>query len=161
MLTRVLRFKLVTLGVTLLSLAASLYVFQIIPKGFFPNEDTGLILASTEAVQDISFDSMSIHQKEVAAIVQADPAVAHVGTFVGASPFNPAFNNGRMFITLKERDQRKETIEQVIQRLRRKVAQLPGIQTYFQAIQNINVGGRLARSQYQYTIQDSDTEGTL
>jgi HAE1 family hydrophobic/amphiphilic exporter-1 len=160
MLTRVLRFKLATLGVTLLSLVASLYVFNIIPKGFFPNEDTGLILASTEAVQDISFDSMATHQQEVAAIVQADPDVADVGSFIGASPFNPAFNNGRMFITLKDRDQRvnKATIEQVIQRLRRNVAQLPGVQTYFQAIQNINVGGRLARSQYQYTIQDSDTK---
>jgi len=96
----------------------------------------------------------------VAAIVQADPDVADVGSFIGSSPFNPGLNNGRMFITLKDRDQRvnQATIGDVIQRLRRKVAQLPGVQTYFQAIQNINVGGRLARSQYQYTIQDSDTK---
>jgi HAE1 family hydrophobic/amphiphilic exporter-1 len=160
MLTRVLRFKFVTLGITLLSLAASLYVFNIIPKGFFPNEDTGLILAATEAVQDISFDSMSAHQQEVANIVREDPDVDHVGSFIGSSPFNPGLNNGRMFITLKSRKERPDrfTINQVIQRMRRKVAQLPGIQTYFQAIQNINVGGRLARSQYQYTVQDSDTK---
>jgi HAE1 family hydrophobic/amphiphilic exporter-1 len=160
MLTRVLRFKLVTLGVTLLSLAASLYVFNVIPKGFFPNEDTGLILAATEAVQDISFDSMATHQQEIAAIVQKDPDVADVGSFIGSSPFNPGLNNGRMFVTLKGRTERPDrfTIEQVIQRLRRHVAQMPGMRTYFQAIQNINVGGRLARSQYQYTIQDSDTK---
>jgi HAE1 family hydrophobic/amphiphilic exporter-1 len=156
-LTRVLQYKLITLFVTLLSLAASLYVFDIIPKGFFPNEDTGQILASTEAVQDISFDSMAVHQKDIGTIVDADPAVAHVGSFIGASSFNPAFNNGRLFITLKPRDQRVG-IEQVIQRLRREVARVPGVQTYFQAIQNINVGGRLARSQYQYTVQDSDTK---
>ncbi len=159
-LTRVLRFKLITLFVTILSLVASLYVFNVIPKGFFPNEDTGLILAATETVQDISFDAMAAHQQEVAAIVQSDPDVADVGSFIGSSPFNPGLNNGRMFVTLKDRDQRvnQDTIEQVIQRLRRKVAQLPGVQTYFQAIQNINVGGRLARSQYQYTVQDSDTK---
>jgi HAE1 family hydrophobic/amphiphilic exporter-1 len=158
MLTRVLRFKLVTLAVTILSLAASLYAFDIIPKGFFPNEDTGLIFGTVEAVQDISFANMTDHQKQVSAIVQADPAVADVGSFIGASPFNPAFNNGRMFITLKPRDVRKEPIERVIQRLRRNVSQVPGTITYFQAIQNINVGGRLARSQYQYTVQDSDTK---
>jgi HAE1 family hydrophobic/amphiphilic exporter-1 len=159
MLTRVLRFKLVTLGATILSLVASLYAFNAIPKGFFPNEDTGLILAATEAVQDISFDNMAAHQQEVAAIVQKDPDVADVGSFIGSSPFNPGLNNGRMFITLKGRTERPDrfTIDQVIQRLRRQVARLPGMQTYFQAIQNINVGGRLARSQYQYTIQDSDT----
>jgi hydrophobic/amphiphilic exporter-1 (mainly G- bacteria), HAE1 family len=156
-LTRVLRYKLITLGVTLLSLAASLYVFNVIPKGFFPNEDTGEIFASTEAVQDISFDSMFAHQEEVAAIVKKDPAVDHLGSFIGASAFNPAFNNGKMFITLKPEDQRLG-IERVIQRLRREVANVPGIQTYFQPVQNISVGGRLARSQYQYTVEDSDTK---
>ena len=90
MLTRVLRFKLVTLAVTILSLVASLYVFNVIPKGFFPNEDTGLIFAATEAVQDISFDSMARINKRSPAIVQADPEVADVGSFIGASPFNPA-----------------------------------------------------------------------
>ncbi|MGH6988651.1 MAG: efflux RND transporter permease subunit [Stellaceae bacterium] len=156
-LTRVLRYKLVTLIVTLLSLAASLYVFSIIPKGFFPNEDTGEIFASTEAVQDISFDSMVKHQEKVAAIVKKDPAVDHLGSFIGASAFNPAFNNGKMFITLKPEDQRSG-VERVIQRLRREVASVPGIRTYFQPVQNINVGGRLARSQYQYTVEDSDTD---
>jgi hydrophobic/amphiphilic exporter-1 (mainly G- bacteria), HAE1 family len=155
-LTRVLRHKLITLLVTLASLAASLYIFNVIPKGFFPNEDTGEIFASTEAVQDISFDAMVKHQEEVAAIIKKDPAVDHLGSFIGASAFNPAFNNGKMFITLKPEDQRPP-IEQVIQRLRREVANLPGIQTYFQPVQNISVGGRLARSQYQYTVQDSDT----
>ncbi|MGH6980763.1 MAG: efflux RND transporter permease subunit, partial [Stellaceae bacterium] len=157
-LTRVLRYKIVTLGVTVLSLVASLYAFDVIPKGFFPNEDTGLVFGTVEAVQDISFANMSDHQKQVSAIVEADPAVADIGSFIGASPFNPAFNNGRMFITLKPRDERKESIGDVIQRLRRKVSQVPGTITYFQAIQNINVGGRLARSQYQYTVQDSDTK---
>jgi hydrophobic/amphiphilic exporter-1 (mainly G- bacteria), HAE1 family len=156
-LTRVLRHKLITLGVTLLSLVASLYVFDIIPKGFFPTEDTGMIFASTEAVQDISFDSMAEHQKEVGAIIKADPAVDHLGSFIGASAFNPAFNNGKMFITLKPENQRP-SIEKVIQRLRREVADVPGIRTYFQPVQNISVGGRLARSQYQYTVQDSDTK---
>ncbi|MGE5202131.1 MAG: efflux RND transporter permease subunit [Acidobacteriota bacterium] len=155
-LQRVLRWKLATLAVTLATVAVSVYLYINIPKGFFPIEDTGLMFATTEAAQDISFRSMAEHQKEVAAIVKANPNVADVNSFVGATGFNPAVNQGRLFITLKSRDERSQSVIEIMQDLRRSVAQVPGINVYFQPIQNINLGGRLAKSLYQYTLQDAD-----
>jgi HAE1 family hydrophobic/amphiphilic exporter-1 len=158
---RMLRFVMAhrraTLFVTALSIAASGYLFHVVPKGFFPSEDTGQIFAFTEAAQDISFQAMAEHQKEVAKIVQDDPNVQAVNSFIGATGFSPALNNGRMFIQLKPRDQRALSADQVIQELRPKVAHIPGMRTFFQALQNIQLGGRLSKSQYQYTLQDADT----
>jgi HAE1 family hydrophobic/amphiphilic exporter-1 len=155
-LQRVLRWKLATLAVTLVTVAVSVHLYINIPKGFFPIEDTGLMFATTEAAQDISFRSMAEHQKEVAAIVKANPNVADVNSFVGATGFNPAVNQGRLFITLKPRDERRQNVIEIMQDMRRAVAQVPGINVYFQPIQNINLGGRLSKSLYQYTLQDAD-----
>ncbi len=157
-LRQVLAHKLLTLFATLCTLVFSLWLYVVVPKGFFPIEDTGLIFATTEAAQDISFEAMAAHQKEAAAIVKADPAVQDVNSFVGATGFSPALNNGRMFITLKPLDERKTPVLQVIQRLRRSLANLPGFTVYFQPIQNIQLGGRLSKSLYQYTLQDGDIE---
>jgi HAE1 family hydrophobic/amphiphilic exporter-1 len=158
MLRRVLNWKLATLVVTILSVLLTGYLYGAISKGFFPSEDTGLLFAFTEAAQDISYDSMVAHQQRVADIVRADPNVEDVTSVVGATSFSPALDNGRVLVQLKPRDQRRLSADQVIQQLRRKVAQEPGMKVYFQSLQNIQLGGRLAKSTYQYTIQDGNTD---
>ena len=145
-----------TLGVTVLSLVATAWLFMVMPKGFFPIEDTGQIFAFTEAAQDISFQSMARHQQQVVDIVRADPDVQDVISVIGATGFSPALNNGRFFVQLKPFGQRKRSAIQVIQELRPKVAAVPGMRTFFQPLQNIQLGGRLSKSQYQYTVQDAD-----
>jgi HAE1 family hydrophobic/amphiphilic exporter-1 len=157
-LRHVLEWKRATLFVTVATVALSGYLYVKVPKGFFPIEDTSLVFATTEGAQDISFDSMGAHQREAAAIVKANPNVDNVNSFVGATGFSPALNTGRMFIALKPLGERKDSILEVIQQLRRETARVPGISVFFQPIQNIQLGGRLAKSQYQYTLQDGDLE---
>ncbi|HZS84756.1 MAG TPA: efflux RND transporter permease subunit [Stellaceae bacterium] len=152
----VLRWRAATLLVTFASLGAALYLFAIVPKGFFPIEDTGLIFAITEAAEDTSFAAMSERQKAVAAVIKANPNVEVVNSSVGATGFSPSTNQGRIFINLKPHDARKDDVLTVIQQLRRAVAAVPGMKVFFQPIQNIRVGGRLAKSLYQYTLQDGD-----
>jgi hydrophobe/amphiphile efflux-1 (HAE1) family protein len=152
----VLRFRLITLLVTLATLVGSAFAYYYFPKDFIPIEDTGLIFATTEARQDISFDAMVALQKKAAAIIKADPAVEDINSFIGATGFQPALNNGRLFITLKPLEERKIAVGQVIQRLRRELADVPGFKVFFQPIQNFQLGGRLSKSMYQYTLQDSD-----
>ncbi|MBX6366966.1 MAG: multidrug efflux RND transporter permease subunit [Rhodospirillales bacterium] len=144
------------LVVTAASLAGSVYLFMIVPKGFFPTEDTGQIFVVTEAPQDISFEAMCAAQKKVADILVADPDIETVNSSVGASGFSTSVNQGRLFVGLKPFDQRHASVTDVIARLRPKLAAIPELKVYMQPIQNINVGGRLAKSQYQYTIQASD-----
>ncbi len=157
-LRHVLAHKFITLLVTLGTLVLSMWLYVVVPKGFFPIEDTGLIFAFTEAAQDISFESMAAHQKEVAAIIKADPAVQDINSFIGATGFSPSLNLGRMFVTLKPLDERKLSVIQIIQRLRSKVASVPGMKVFFQPIQNIQLGGRLSKSLYQYTLQDGNID---
>ncbi len=161
----VMRWKFVTLILTVASLGATLVLFGIfpsvypgVPKAFFPIEDTGQIFAFTEAAQDISFESMVAHQQEVVDIVRRDPDIQDVLAVVGATSFSPALNNGRFFVQLKPRDQRKSSATDIIQRLRPQVAVVPGIRTFFQPLQNIQLGGRISKSQYQYTVQDADLD---
>jgi HAE1 family hydrophobic/amphiphilic exporter-1 len=155
-LRHVLAWKRVTLVTTVFTVALSGYLYVKIPKGFFPIEDTGFIFATTEGAQDISFASMLAHQREAAAIVKANPNVQDVNSFVGATGFSPALNNGRMFIALKPLGERTASVIEVIQQLRRETAKVPGLSVFFQPIQNIQLGGRLSKSQYQYTLQDGD-----
>src|SRR5215467_13314253 len=157
-LDRVLRYKAVTLVVTLATLALSVWLYVIIPKGFFPTEDTGFISASTEGSSDISFQGMVDLQRQVAEIIRADPAVDYVNSTVGAGGPNPTLNIGRMFIALKPRKERDENSTAVIQRLRRTANAVPGMAVYFQNVQNINITGRISKSEYQYTLQSSDTQ---
>jgi HAE1 family hydrophobic/amphiphilic exporter-1 len=149
----VLRHRLLTLMAALASLAISAYAYQAIPKGFFPNEDTGLIAGLTEGSQDISFEAMVVLQSRAAKIVGEDPDVLAVNSNVGSGGGGGAVNTGRLFIQLKDRAERQASAPEVIQRLRGKLGQIPGINVFMQAVQNINLGGRLSRGQYQYTYR--------
>jgi hydrophobe/amphiphile efflux-1 (HAE1) family protein len=160
-----LQYKPVMLLVTFLSLGATaLIMFPPqgwpvgISKGFFPAEDTGLLFAFTEAAQDISFESMATHQTRIAEIIRANPNVRNVTATIGATGFSPALNNGRYFIELVPRSERALNAAEVIQQLRREVAQEPGMNVFFQSLQNIQLGGRLSKSTYQYTVQDGDVD---
>ena len=137
------------------TLIATFALYVVVPKGFFPQQDTGVIMGVTEAAQDISFRAMSRLHLEVLSIVKADPAVETIASFVSGSG-NSTVNNGRMFITLKPRDQRDASAEQVINRLRRKLSSLPGITLFLQASQDIRMGGRMSKAQYQYALQSTD-----
>ena len=144
--------------VTLGTLAATFWLYTVIPKGFFPTEDTGFISASTEGASDISFGRWPTLQRQVAEIVRADKAVDYVNSTVGAGGPNPTLNAGRMFIALKPKKERGESSTDVIQRLRRAANTVPGMAVYFQNVQNINITGRISKSEFQYTLQSSDTE---
>ncbi|HEX7200962.1 MAG TPA: efflux RND transporter permease subunit, partial [Dongiaceae bacterium] len=133
------------------------YLYLAIPKGFFPQQDTGFIFSQAEAREDISFEAMAGLQHRLAAIIERDPAVSGVVAFAGATGGNATENTARMFIQLKPFDQRDVSADQVMQRLRPKVAAVPGVRFYMQAGQDINVGGRLARTQYQYTLTDTNS----
>ncbi len=141
----VLRHQGFMLLVTVTTIVATIWLYIIVPKGFFPQQDTGVMIGVTEAAQDISFDAMAQLQAQVAKVVLADPAIDTVGSFIGAASGNSTVNNGRMFITLKPLGQRKVHVDEVINRLRRKLANVPGITLFLQAIQDIRVGGRLGR----------------
>jgi hydrophobe/amphiphile efflux-1 (HAE1) family protein len=141
------------LNIALIGLAG--WLFIIMPKGFFPQEDTGLLFGATQADQDISFGGMAERQEAAAKVILADPAVARLGSFIGGTS-STGMNTGRMFIVLKPYDERGATADQVIARLRPKLAAVPGVVTYLQSIQNIRVGARLTSTQYQYTLQDTD-----
>jgi HAE1 family hydrophobic/amphiphilic exporter-1 len=150
----VLEFRLVTLLVFLATLALSVYLFMVIPKGFFPQQDTGMLNGTAVAGQDISIAQMMGHIQALGAIVAKDPAVAHVAMSVGGAG-NP-LNSGRLFITLKPRDQRIANADQIIARLGPRLDKVEGAKLYLQASQDLTVGGRSSRTQYQYTLQDSD-----
>jgi hydrophobic/amphiphilic exporter-1 (mainly G- bacteria), HAE1 family len=157
-LDKVLAFKFVTLMVTFATLGATIWLYIIIPKGFFPTEDTGFIAASTEASSDVSFDQMMVLQRQVSAIIRKDKAVDYANSTIGAGGPNPTLNIGRMFIALKPKKERGESATAVIQRLRRVANTVPGIAVYFQNVQNINITGRITKSEFQYTLQSSDTQ---
>jgi HAE1 family hydrophobic/amphiphilic exporter-1 len=154
----VLRHRFIMLMVTFATMVATVVLYTVIPKGFFPVEDTGFISATIEGPADISFRAMHQRQMEVAKIIGADPAVDYYNTTVGVGGPNSTNNTGRMFIALKPKSERKESGNEVIQRLRRKANVVVGVTTYFRMVQNINLGGRISKGEYQYTMQSSDTE---
>jgi multidrug efflux pump subunit AcrB len=151
-----LRFRFITLLVFLATVSVSVLLYVMIPKGFFPDQDTGIMIGTTVAADDISYDAMSTLQQQVNNIVQADPAVASVVSAVGAGVAGQTANNGRMYITLKPWDERKENAFQVISRIDRKMQAVPGIRLFLQVVQDVRVGGRVSRTQYQYTLQDAN-----
>ncbi len=156
-LDRVLARKPIMLGVTFLTLIGTIWLYAVAPKGFFPTEDTGFLTGITEAKTDISYSAMVEHQRKLADIVRADPAVAYVNSTVGIGGPNSIVSSGRMLVALKPKKERDE-LRVVIDRLRRTANAVPGIRIFFQPIQNINLGGRPSKSQYQYTMQSNDTE---
>jgi HAE1 family hydrophobic/amphiphilic exporter-1 len=152
----VLKYRFVTLCVFFATLALSVILFVVIPKGFFPQQDIGLLTGISEASQDISPDRMMQHQLELGEIVRKDPDVDHVAMFMGGNGNPP--NTGRMFITLKPRDERTASADQIIARLRGPLNQVEGARLFLQAAQDVRVGGRASRTQFQYTLQGSDVE---
>jgi hydrophobic/amphiphilic exporter-1 (mainly G- bacteria), HAE1 family len=152
----VLRWRLTTLLVFFATVALSGYLFVIIPKGFFPQQDTGLITSITEAGQDVSFVQMTRLQEEIGSIVQADPDVASVAMAIGGG--GNALNNGRMYITLTPRDDRKASAQQIIARLRPQFDKVVGARVFMQAAQDVRLGGRATRTQFEYTLQDSNLD---
>jgi HAE1 family hydrophobic/amphiphilic exporter-1 len=156
-LDRVLARKAMMLVVTLATLAGTVALYIVVPKGFFPQEDTGFLSGVTEAATDTSFEAMSVRQKAITDILSQDSAVEYINSTVGSGGPNPTANFGRLFIALKPKKER-EPAAAVMARLRQKATQVPGIQVFFQGIQNLNIGGRPSKSQYQYTLQSGDTE---
>jgi hydrophobe/amphiphile efflux-1 (HAE1) family protein len=144
-----------TLMVFLATVAASVLLYIYIPKGFFPQQDTGIIVGLTDAPQDVSFDEMLRRQNALMAVVARDPGVAGYGNFLGGS--RPV-NNGFVILGLKPRDERTESADDIINRLRPQLAKVPGATLFLQAAQDLNIGGRTARTQYQYTLEDSDID---
>jgi hydrophobe/amphiphile efflux-1 (HAE1) family protein len=150
-----LRHRFITLMAMLATVAATGWMFMIIPKGFFPEQDTGLILGITEAAQSISPDGMAAVQQEVLTTILKDPAVASAGAYIGAGIATPTENQGRLFITLKPQSQRPP-VKQVMAQLSRDVGGISGVRLLMQAVQDINIGGRLTAAEYQYTLTDTD-----
>jgi len=142
------------LALTLATMAFSVYLYTIVPKGFFPQQDTGRMFGNIQAAQDISFQAMRQKLTEIVDIVKSDPAVDTVTGFSGGGSGNS--NTGRMFIGLKPLHERQLSVDQVIARLRPKLAQVPGAPTVLQAIQDLRIGGRASSAQYQYTLQSVD-----
>jgi HAE1 family hydrophobic/amphiphilic exporter-1 len=154
----VMKHRATTMLVSGLVLVATIYLFMVIPKGFIPSEDVGQLNATTEAAQDISFESMVKHQQEAAAIIQKDPNVESFMSSVGAGGPNSTANNGRFLIRLKPHNQRELSADEIIQELRPKLSRIAGLNVYLQNPPAINVGGRTSKGQYQFTLQDADTK---
>jgi HAE1 family hydrophobic/amphiphilic exporter-1 len=156
-LDHVLAHKAIMLVVTLATLGGTVYLYTIVPKGFFPQEDTGFLTGITEAATDTSFEAMKTRQQALTEVLKSDPAVDYINSTVGSGGPNATANYGRLFIALKD-PKTRDPAPVVIARLRQKATVVPGLQAFFQSIQNLSVGGRPSKSQYQYVLQGSDTE---
>jgi multidrug efflux pump len=152
----VLKFQTITLLVALATLLLTVYLYIIIPKGFFPIQDTGVIQGISQAPPAIGSKAMAEKQLELTKAVLADPAVESVSSFIGADGTNTTLNSGRMSINLKPIEQRKISASDVIRRLNSGLQQVQGIQLFMEPVQNISVDDRVSRTQYQYTLEDSD-----
>jgi HAE1 family hydrophobic/amphiphilic exporter-1 len=151
----VLKYRFATLLVMIGTLVGTVWLYIVIPKGFFPIEDTSFINVVAEGQSDISFSAMTAHTRQVADIMLKDPAVDYLNITTGVGGVNATGNFGRALVVLKPRDQR-ENVNTVLSRLRAKANSLVGVAAYFQIMQNINIGGRVGKSDYQYTLQSSD-----
>src|SRR5271156_3694801 len=152
----VLRFQTITLLVALATLLLTIFLYIIIPKGFFPVQDTGIIQGISQASPTIGPKAMAAEQQEIASVILADPAVESLSSFIGADGTNITTNSGRMSINLKPLGERKINASDVIRRLQTKLSDVQGIQLFMQPVQNITVDDRVSRTQYQYTLEDPD-----
>ncbi len=150
----VLRYQTVTLLVAAATLVLTVILYTIIPKGFFPTQDTGLIQGISQAAPSISFAAMSNAQQELGKVLLADPAVQNISSFIGPDGTNTTLNSGRIQVTLKPLDQRKISATAVIERLKPKLDQVAGIKLYMQPVQDLTVDDRVSRTEYQYTLED-------
>jgi hydrophobe/amphiphile efflux-1 (HAE1) family protein len=153
----VLRFRLWAFLFTLGLILVSLWLVVVIPKGFLPQEDTGLIFGFTRADPSVSFAQMAALQQRATAVVLSDPDVQSAGSAIGSTGSSGGSNTGRIFISLKPFDERSATAQQIIARLEPKLAKVPGVTTYLQAMQNVQIGARLTATQYQYTLTDMNS----
>ena len=151
-----LKYRFVTLCIFLGTVCVTGYLAVIIPKGFFPTQDTGIIVGITQGAQDISFAEMAQRQMALAKVVGDDPDVQAYSSSMGAGLGGQTGNNGRLYISLKPWEDRTSDAQQIIRRLADKAKSVPGAQLFMQAGQDINIGGRLAKTQYQYTLQDAN-----
>jgi multidrug efflux pump len=152
----VLRYQTVTLFIALATLMLTIFLYIIIPKGFFPVQDTGVIQGISQAPPTIGAKAMAQKQQQIANVVLADPAVESLSSFIGADGTNITTNSGRMSINLKPLDQRDLNASDVIRRLQGKLSEVQGVQLFMQPVQNITVDDRVSRTQYQYTLEDPD-----
>jgi multidrug efflux pump len=154
----VLRHRRFTLAVAMATLAATIYLYVIVPKGLLPQEDTGEILGVTEAAQNISPQAMLDRQRQVSDIVSQDADVQSVAAFVGAGAVNATGNTGRLYIVLKPREQRHASADQIIARLRQSTKDLQGVSLFMQAVQDLQIDARVSRTQYQYVLEDTNSD---
>ena len=152
----VLRHRITTLLFTVLTLVATVWLYVVIPKGFLPRQDSGLLVGVTDAGQDISFAAMAERQQAVAAALSSDPDVIAVDSFVGAGVVNPTLNTGRLYIDIGSPEHRRSDVGAVMQRLQDSVAKLPGISLHLQPVQDVTIETRISRTQFQYVLQDLD-----
>jgi multidrug efflux pump len=150
----VLRYRFITLMVTIATLVGTLLLYVVVPKGFFPVQDTGVILGISEAPQTVSFTSMAQRQQKLVDLLLQDPAVDNISSFIGVDGTNTTLNSGRIQITLKPLDQRQLSASEVITRMQRTVASVEGIQLFLQPLQDLTVEDRVSRTQFQYSLED-------
>ncbi len=154
----VLRHQGLTLATTLFTLAATIFLYILVPKGFLPLQDTGLITAVTEADPEVSFAEMQRLQGDVVAAIRRDPGVTGVVSVIGVSTLNRTPNAGHLAITLKARDERHAVVADIVERLKGAVAPIPGMVVYFQPVQDIQISTRSSRAQYQYTLTGTEAQ---
>ena len=154
----VLRHSFFMLVATAATIGGTVWMYGRVPKGFFPQQDTGMLMGMVEGSQDISFPAMSELQQKVTKTVLEDPAIATISSFVGTSGLGGTGNTGRLFLTLKPLDTGRASVDEIIGRLRKQTGQIPGARVFFQAMQDVRVGGRSSKAQYQYTLQSPDLE---
>ncbi|HEY8091033.1 MAG TPA: efflux RND transporter permease subunit, partial [Polyangiaceae bacterium] len=154
----VLAHKRSTLFVTLATLALTLGMAVYIPKGFFPQQDTGALLGVSEAAPDVSFPRMMELQRAVSEVVARDQGVESVASFIGSDGSNPTTNSGRLSITLKDHAERTSSADEIVARLKPELDKIDGIQVYLQSVQDLQIDSRVSRTQYQYTLEDADAD---
>ena len=152
----VLKHQTTTLIVTVATFVLTIFLYIVVPKGFFPVQDTGVILGISDAPESISFSALSQRQQALGRVILQDPDVASLSSFIGVDGTNLTPNSGRIQINLKPRDQRKDTASDIIRRLQPKLAQVEGITLYMQPVQDLTVEDRVSRTQFQYTMEDPD-----
>src|SRR5437667_12387633 len=158
----VLKRQTATLLVTAATLVLTLFLYVVVPKGFFPVQDTGVLLGISEAPQNISFAAMSAHQQQLAHVILKDQDVDSLSSFIGVDGTNPTLNSGRIQINLKSRDQRSSTASDIIRRLQPELQQqVQGITLYMQPVQDLTVEDRVSRAQFQYSMEDTDAHELL
>ena len=154
----VLRHQTITLLVTASTLVLTILLYIYVPKGFFPVQDTGVILGISDAPQSISFSALAKKQQELARVILQDPDVASLSSFIGVDGTNLTPNSGRIQINLKPREQRTDTASDIIRRLQPKLASVEGITLYMQPVQDLTVEDRVSRTEFQYTVEDADAK---